>query len=223
VNTELAKTPIDQWRTYLRWHMLRAASDALPKPFVEEKFNFYGKYLSGATEMKPRWKRCAEDTDNLLGDALGHAYVEKYFPPEAKARMQDMVKNILLAMHDTIQGLDWMTPDTKAKALALTATNSAGSSTVTKSSYIKVTDPVKPVAAFSASPRSGTKPLKVQFTDSSTGLPTSWSWDFGDGTTSTTHNPLHTYIKKGKLTVKLTVKNAAGSSTKTMTNYIIVK
>ncbi|HMB42287.1 MAG TPA: M13 family metallopeptidase, partial [Luteimonas sp.] len=117
VNTELKTTPIDQWRTYLRWQVLHASTDALPETFVAEHFNFYGKYLSGATEMKPRWKRCAEDTDALLGDALGHAYVEKYFPPEAKARMQDMVKNILLAMHDTIEGLDWMTPDTKAKAL----------------------------------------------------------------------------------------------------------
>jgi endothelin-converting enzyme/putative endopeptidase len=122
VDTELAQTPIDEWRTYLRWHVLRASADALPEPFVAEQFNFYGKYLSGATEMKPRWKRCAEDTDNLLGDALGHAYVTKYFPPEAKARMQDMVKNILLAMHDTIEGLDWMTPDTKAKALEKLAT-----------------------------------------------------------------------------------------------------
>ncbi|MDY0130049.1 MAG: PKD domain-containing protein [Methanosarcina vacuolata] len=112
---------------------------------------------------------------------------------------------------------------TGSHTVTLTATNSAGSNKVTKSSYIKVTDPVKPVAAFSASPTSGTKPLKVQFTDKSTGSPTSWKWDFGDGTTSTTHNPLHTYIKKGKLTVKLTVKNVAGSNTKTMSNYITVK
>ena len=61
--------------------------------------------------MKPRWKRCAESTDNQLGEALGRKYVEKYFPPEAKARMQDMVKNILLAMKDTIDGLDWMGAD----------------------------------------------------------------------------------------------------------------
>ncbi|GAB1595661.1 M13 family metallopeptidase [Lysobacter sp. PAGU 2638] len=116
-NHEVASTPIAQWRTYLRWQVLNASADTLPTPFVAQNFAFYGKYLSGATEMKPRWKRCAEDTDNLLGDALGHAYVTKYFPPEAKARMQDMVKNILLAMHDTIDGLEWMGPDTKAKAL----------------------------------------------------------------------------------------------------------
>ncbi|WP_133500749.1 M13 family metallopeptidase [Cognatilysobacter terrigena] len=116
-NRELASTPVDQWRTYLRWQVLNASADTLPTPFVAQNFAFYGKYLSGATEMKPRWKRCAEDTDALLGDALGHAYVEKYFPPEAKARMQDMVKNILLAMHDTIDGLAWMSPETKTKAL----------------------------------------------------------------------------------------------------------
>ena len=112
---------------------------------------------------------------------------------------------------------------TGSHTVTLTATNSAGSNTATKTNYIKVTNAVKPVAAFSASPTSGTKPLKVQFTDKSTGSPTSWKWDFGDGTTSTTHNPLHTYIKKGKLTVKLTVKNTAGSSTKTISNYITVK
>jgi tripartite motif-containing protein 71 len=112
---------------------------------------------------------------------------------------------------------------TGSHTVTLTATNSAGSNTATKTNYIKVTNTVKPVAAFSASPTSGTKPLKVQFTDKSTGSPTSWKWEFGDGTTSTTHNPLHTYIKKGKLTVSLTVKNAAGSNTKTISNYITVK
>ena len=108
VEKELKSTPIPQWRTYLEWQVLNAAADTLSEPFVEENFAFNGKYLTGATEMKPRWKRCAEATDNQLGEALGQAYVEKYFPPEAKARMQDMVKNILLAMKDTINGLDWM-------------------------------------------------------------------------------------------------------------------
>ncbi len=107
--------------------------------------------------------------------------------------------------------------------VTLTATNAAGSSKVTKTSYLKLTNQIKPVAAFTASPRSGTKPLKVQFTDKSTNNLTSWKWNFGDGTTSTTHNPLHTYIKKGKLTVTLTATNAAGSGTKTMSNYITVK
>jgi YVTN family beta-propeller protein len=105
----------------------------------------------------------------------------------------------------------------------LTATNAAGSGKVTKTSYIVVTKPVKPVAAFSATPTSGTKPLKVQFTDKSTGSPTSWKWDFGDKSTSTTRNPAHKYTKAGKYTVSLTVKNAAGSNTKKISNFITVK
>ncbi len=104
VETELKSTPVAQWKTYLEWQVLNAAADSLSAPFVEENFAFNGKYLTGATEMKPRWKRCAESTDNQLGEALGRKYVEKYFPPEAKARMQEMVKNILLAMGDTIRG-----------------------------------------------------------------------------------------------------------------------
>ena len=67
--------------------------------------------------MKPRWKRCAESTDSQLGEALGRKYVEKYFPPEAKARMQELVKNLRLAMGQTIEGLDWMSAETKKKAL----------------------------------------------------------------------------------------------------------
>ena len=115
-NQELAKAPIEQWRNYMAWHVLKTFADSLSAPFVEQDFAFYGRYLSGATEIKPRWKRCAEATDDQLGEALGRAYVEKYFSPQAKARMEDMVKNILLAMDDTIKGLDWMSPATKAKA-----------------------------------------------------------------------------------------------------------
>ncbi|HMB43191.1 MAG TPA: M13 family metallopeptidase, partial [Luteimonas sp.] len=114
---EVKAAEIAQWRDYLSWHVLDTFANELSAPFVQQNFDFYSKYLSGATEMKPRWKRCAESTDSLLGDALGKAYVTKYFPPEAKARTQDMVKNILLAMHDTIDGLAWMSPETKAKAL----------------------------------------------------------------------------------------------------------
>ena len=114
---EMRTAAIAQWRDYLSWHVLDTFANELSAPFVEQNFAFYSKYLSGATEMKPRWKRCAEATDAQLGEALGKAYVQKYFPPEAKARTQDMVKNILLAMHDTIEGLSWMSPETKAKAL----------------------------------------------------------------------------------------------------------
>jgi len=119
---ELKTTPLAQWRTYLEWQVLNAAADALSKDFVEENFAFNGKFLTGAKEMKPRWKRCAEATDNQLGEALGKKYVEKYFPPEAKARTQAMVKNILLAMGDVIRSLDWMSDETKKKAQEKLAT-----------------------------------------------------------------------------------------------------
>jgi endothelin-converting enzyme/putative endopeptidase len=117
VDRQLAKAPLPTWKTYLKWQFLSASSGALSTPFEEESFAFYGRYLSGATEMKPRWKRCVENVDSLLGEALGRKYVEAHFPPEAKARMQEMVKNILLAMKDTINGLTWMGDDTKKKAL----------------------------------------------------------------------------------------------------------
>jgi endothelin-converting enzyme/putative endopeptidase len=113
---ELKSTPVAQWRTYLEWQVLNAAADSLSAAFVEENFAFNGKFLSGAKEMKPRWKRCAESTDNQIGEALGKKYVEKYFPPEAKARTQAMVKYILLAMGDVIRDLDWMSAETKKKA-----------------------------------------------------------------------------------------------------------
>jgi PKD repeat protein len=107
--------------------------------------------------------------------------------------------------------------------VSLTVKNAAGTSTKTIKNCITVNAaPVKPVASFSASPTSGKAPLKVQFTDKSTGLPTSWKWSFGDGTYSTAKSPVHTYSKVGKYTVSLTVKNAKGSSTKTISGYITV-
>ncbi len=117
VNRQFHQTSLADWKTYLKWQFLHSAADQLSDPFVNENFAFYGKYLNGAKELKPRWKRCAESTDQLLGEALGKKYVQKYFPPEAKARAQEMVKNLLAAMHDTIEGLDWMGPETKKKAL----------------------------------------------------------------------------------------------------------
>lgn len=107
-----------------------------------------------------------------------------------------------------------------------TAINALGRDTEIKTKYITVTSPALPLkapkAAFSAAPRSGKAPLKVQFTDKSTGTPTSWKWSFGDGKYSTAKSPEHTYSKAGKYNVALTVKNAKGSSTKTICGYIIV-
>lgn len=117
VNRKLEKTPVAEWKAYLKFHLLRVASRALSEPFVREDFEFNQKYLGGAKEMKPRWKRIVETTDDLLGDALGKMYTDKYFPPAAKARMQEMVKNLLWAMGDNIQKLDWMGPETKKRAM----------------------------------------------------------------------------------------------------------
>ncbi|HEX7679414.1 MAG TPA: M13 family metallopeptidase, partial [Thermoanaerobaculia bacterium] len=122
VEKELRTTPLSTWKAYLAWTVINRASVDLSTPIAEENFAFYGRYLSGSTEMKPRWKQCVEADDALLGEALGRRYVERYFPPEAKARMQELVKNLLAAMGDTIRGLEWMGPETKAKALEKLAT-----------------------------------------------------------------------------------------------------
>ena len=119
---DLTAEPVAQWKVYFKWRLLNSAATALSDDFVKEDFAFNEAYLIGATEMKPRWKRCVEMTDALLGEALGKKYVERYFPPEAKASMQDMVKNLLAAMRETIQGLDWMSAETKARAAEKLAT-----------------------------------------------------------------------------------------------------
>ncbi|HMG22316.1 MAG TPA: M13 family metallopeptidase [Kofleriaceae bacterium] len=119
---QLVSTPIADWRTYLAWQLISSAAPSLSQPLVDANFAFFGKYLAGTQEIKPRWKRCVEDTDQLLGEALGKKYTDKYFPPAAKARMQLLVKNLLAAMHDTIDKLDWMSATTKQRALEKLAT-----------------------------------------------------------------------------------------------------
>jgi endothelin-converting enzyme/putative endopeptidase len=122
LDRQVHEAPLADWKVYLKWHLLNSTASSLSAPFVEEDFTFTGKYLSGTTEMKPRWKRCVESTDQLFGEALGKKYVEKYFPPEAKARMQEMVRNLLAAMRDDILSRPWMSDDTKEKAMAKIAT-----------------------------------------------------------------------------------------------------
>jgi len=122
VEKELADTPLASWRTYLKWNVLNNAAPHLSQTIAETDFDFYARYLRGSKEMKPRWKRCVEADDALLGEALGRRYVERYFPPLAKTRMQEMVKNLLSAMGNTIRGLDWMGPETKKNALEKLAT-----------------------------------------------------------------------------------------------------
>jgi putative endopeptidase len=118
VNTELTATPLDDWKTYLRWQRINSAASALSKKFVDEDFNFKGRVLTGATEQQPRWKRCVRSTDGTLGEALGQVYVEKAFPPAAKARALEMVKNLEAALKSDIGTLSWMSDPTRTQAVA---------------------------------------------------------------------------------------------------------
>jgi predicted metalloendopeptidase len=117
LDAELKSVSLDDWKTYLRWHFVHSQAQFLPKPFVEENFNFYGKTLRGAKELQARWKRCVSATNADLGEALGQVYVEKYFPPEAKARTLKMVEALESALRRDIDGLDWMSETTKKQAL----------------------------------------------------------------------------------------------------------
>ncbi len=117
MNQVLTSDDLDTVKTYLRWQTLRATSPLLPKAFVEEDFDFYGRTLRGAKELRPRWKRCVQFTDSDLGEALGQAYVAETFPPEAKARALKMVHELEAALKTDITELSWMTPETKKQAL----------------------------------------------------------------------------------------------------------
>jgi putative endopeptidase len=118
VNTLLKSVPLADWKTYLRWHLVHTAAPALSSPFVQADFDFYGRTLEGTKKILPRWQRCVRATDNELGFALGKVYVEKYFPPEAKARAQKMVQNLIAALRDDLKTLPWMGPQTRKAALA---------------------------------------------------------------------------------------------------------
>src|SRR5882757_4173825 len=116
LDSQLTATPLDDWKTYLRWHLLNSAAPGLAEKFVDEDFDFRGKTLTGAKEIQPRWKRCVQATDRVLGEALGQVYVQKYFPPAAKARALEMVHNLIAALRDDLQTLPWMGPETRAQA-----------------------------------------------------------------------------------------------------------
>ena len=118
MNEELEKESLADWKVYLRWHLVHADAPHLAAPFLNENFAFYGKTLRGQQELKPRWKRCTQSVDDDLGEALGQAYVAKYFPPEAKQQALKIVKEIQAAMQQDITGLPWMSPATKQQALA---------------------------------------------------------------------------------------------------------
>ena len=117
LNSLLGSEPVESWKTYLRFHVADTSSPYLSSPFVEENFEFYRKYLRGAKEMQPRWKRCVQYVDYDLGEALGQVYVAKVFSPQLKQSTVEMVQRIEDAMGQRIRALDWMSPATKQQAL----------------------------------------------------------------------------------------------------------
>ena len=121
LDRELESTPVEVWKAYLSWQLLESASPWLAKRFAEESFAFRDKYLGGATEMKPRATRCLESTEALLGEPLGRKYAERYFPPAAKTRVQEMVRSVLAVLQEEVGGLEWMAPATRQEALAKVA------------------------------------------------------------------------------------------------------
>ena len=117
VSREIQATPLSSWKTYLRWKLLNDAAPRLSKAFVDADFDFYGKVLQGTPENEARWKRCVVATDGELGQALGKSWVKEYFPPEAKAAADRMVKNLVAALREDLKTLSWMSEATRQKAI----------------------------------------------------------------------------------------------------------
>ncbi len=118
LNREIETTPVTVWKAYLTWHLLDSAAPWLSKPFADESFAFRDKYLDGATAEKPRASLCLESTEALLGEPLGRMYAERYFPPAAKAKVQEMARTLLAVLKDDLGGLKWMADATRQQALA---------------------------------------------------------------------------------------------------------
>jgi putative endopeptidase len=117
LGTILADFDVDAWKAWLKWHIISGAAPYLSDDFTNENFAFFGKTLSGTPELRERWKRAVSMIEGSLGEAVGKVYVQKYFPPEAKARMENLVANLIEAYRISINELAWMSPETKVKAL----------------------------------------------------------------------------------------------------------
>jgi putative endopeptidase len=117
VNKMIADESLDKWKTYFQWNLLNRSAQYLNQNFVDAQFEFYGKTLQGKKEMQPRWRRVLNTTNRALGQAIGKKFVEKHFPPEAKERMVTLVGNLREALGQRIEKLEWMSNETKEKAL----------------------------------------------------------------------------------------------------------
>ena len=117
VSRMVTAVPLEDWRAYLRWHLLNSYADKLSSAFVTEDFHFHGTVLTGVPQLRPRWQRVLETTDHLLGEALGQLYVARAFPPEARAKAETLVMNVKAALRNRLATLDWMSPETRQEAL----------------------------------------------------------------------------------------------------------
>jgi putative endopeptidase len=122
----VGSTPIDTWKDYLAYHLIETYGAGVSSAVAAERFNFGGKVLSGAQQQRPRDQRAVLFVSAVLGDAVGQIYAQQYFPPAQKARVEEMVKNLLAAFHTRLENLTWMTPGTKAEALRKLATLQVG-------------------------------------------------------------------------------------------------
>jgi len=118
MNLMLEEIPIENWKSYFRWHFVNRSAAYLSSDFINENFNFYSTTLRGTKELRPRWKRVLRVIDAFLGEAMGQLYVERAFPPESKTRALEMVNNLIASISDRINGLSWMSDETKEKAQA---------------------------------------------------------------------------------------------------------
>jgi len=114
----LATVTVADWKAYLRWHLIHDAAPWLSQPVQDENFRFYSKTLSGTPKLRERWKRVVGAVDSHIGEALGQLYVAKYYPPEAKERMDALITNLRAALRDRLLAVTWMDAPTQAKALA---------------------------------------------------------------------------------------------------------
>ena len=114
----LHETPIEVWRAYARWHLIRATASALPAAFEDESFSFYGKALAGEQRQKKRWRRVLAAATGEIGESVSRLYVDAAFSAEAKIRCEQMVDGLVTAMGESIRTLDWMSDETKVEALA---------------------------------------------------------------------------------------------------------
>ena len=117
VNRLLSDVPLEDWKTYLRWNVVNAAASSLSTPLEEEEFNFNGRILSGQQQQQERWKRCVRAADQSMGQLLGQEYVRRNFTPEAKAKMNQLIDNLVSALREDIPTLTWMSAETKQAAL----------------------------------------------------------------------------------------------------------